>query len=583
VKSYSIPTLIIASICLTIAIGDSLAWIRRDKRKSDIAFILVCLGGVSFCLFCSGEYNVDSPLQSLFWLKGEVVASTLSGFALLWFVAEETELIAPGFVVMGLAWAVLAALSQVFDLGELAWVASRPFTLRVELPFGLDFVYQEVERGVVLIAIDLVGFLILVYLAFVVAKYRRQGNRKESLVLFLAIGFIIFAESLDFLIGIGVVRFVFILEYAWLGTILVMGLRRSSDFIEAALTRKALRKTDQELKESQATLSTIIDSTADLIWSVDIDCFKLLSFNRSFRDRFAESRGIEVSVGMGQDELFSSAEEIRSWRETYERAKREGAYSVERDMPEIAKVFSLNVNPLKREGRVFGLSVFGQDITERKKAEEQIGRSLAEKEILLREIYHRTKNNMSVIISILRLQANAIGDSRLKEAFAVTVDRILSMSLVHDKLYKTSDLSRIDLKSYLRDLSERLISSYSIVGEGPSLVLELESIPVTIDMAINCGLIVNELVTNSLKHAFPEGRRGEIKVRLRRAEGGLISLIVSDDGSGVAPGFDAARDGGLGMRLIRSLAKGKLRSRVEFAAERGFSCTLLFAEEDAED
>lgn len=577
-KTYSIPALVIASICLTMALSDSLAWIRRNKKRSDIAFILICLGGASFCLFCSGEYNVDSPAQSVFWLKGEVIASTLSGFALLWFVAEETKLIKRRYVVLCLVWSVLACLSQVFDLGELTWVASRPFVLRVDLPLGLDFVYQEVRRGIVLIVIDLVGFFFLVYLVFVVVEFWHQGNRKESLVLFLAIGFVISAQILDFLIGIGIIHFVFLLEYAWLGTILAVGLRRSNDFIEAALTRKALEKTDLELKQSQATLSTIIDSTADMVWSVGAGPFDLLTFNRSFRDRISKNRGVDVRVGMRLDELFSSEEEVRRWREIYRRAIREGPYSIEQRMSEDSTVFSLNVNPLRQDGRLFGLSVFGQDISDRKKAEEQVGRSLQEKEILLREVYHRTKNNMSVIISLLRLQAGEIGDPRLEEAFKVSIDRIRSMSVIHDKLYAAGDLSRIDLKEYIVDLANRLIAGYSLPEAQPSLVLEMESLPVMLDTAINCGLIVNELITNALKYAFPDRRAGEIRIRLSRDEEGAIRLAISDDGIGIAPGFDIERDGRLGLKLIRSVATVKLRARMEFATNPGFSCVLSFIE-----
>jgi PAS domain S-box-containing protein len=578
VKPYSIPALIIASICLTIAVSDTLAWVRRSKRRGDFAFILICLGGVSFCLFCSLEYNVDSPLQSVPWLKGEVIASTLSGFALFWFISEETRLIRRRWLAACLAWAILAILSQVLDLGELTWVASRPFVLRVGLPFGLDFVYKEVERGIILILIDFAGFFVLVYLAFVVARFRREGNRRSSLVLFWALGFVITAQAMDFLIGIGVIRFVFLLEYAWLGTILIVGLRRSNDFIEAALTRAALQKTDQELRESQATLSTVVDSTTDMIWSVDIEAFGLLSFNRGFSERFSGHLGIEPAVGMRPEELFGSEEETARWLGIYRRAMREGSYSTELLMQDDSRTFSLSVNPLRHGDRVFGLSVFGQDITDRTKAEEEVRRSLSEKEILLQEIYHRTKNNMSVIISILRLQAGEMGDERLKEAYAVSIDRILSMSEVQDKLYMSGDLSRIDLGAYLEDLANRLIAGYSLPDDRPNLVLEMESMFVTFDTAINCGLIVNELVTNSLKYAFPEKRMGEIRIILKRAEDTTIQLTVSDNGIGAAPGFDLKRDGRLGLKIIKSLADGKLRARIEFDTRAGFSCRLAFAD-----
>ena len=190
---------------------------------------------------------------------------------------------------------------------------------------------------------------------------------------------------------------------------------------------------------------------------------------------------------------------------------------------------------------------------------------------------------MSVIISLLRLQSNAIGDARLKEAFMVSIDRILSMSMVHDKLYMTSDLAHIDLRDYIRDLAKRLLNSYSLPGHRPGLVLEMESVHVTLDTAINCGLIVNELVSNSIKYAFPEGRAGEIRIRLSRDAEGRIRLAVSDDGIGLPPGFDIARDGQLGLRLIGSLAHGKLRTEPGFDRERGFACRLAFRESDVAD
>ena len=580
-KSYSIPSLIIAAVCLTIAVSDSLAWVRRSRRKSDLAFILTCIGGAAFNLFCSGEYSVDTSIQSIVWLKGETIASAVSGFALFWFVAEETLLVKTRYVLLCLLWALLASLSQILDLGDLTWIVDRPFVLRVALPFGLDFVYREVERGVILVAITSLGFLFLAYLLVKILRYRRLGRRSESAVFIVALGFVIAAQIADFLIGIGVLHFVFLLEYAWLGTILVVGLRRSNDFIEAGLAKKALQKTDLKLKESQATLSAVIDSTPDMIWSVDVESFGLLSYNSSFRELFAEGRGIDVAPGMGPERLFEAEEELARWRGIYRRAKEEGASSFELAMPGISPALHLSVNPLRREDRLFGLSVFARDISERMEAEARIRRALSEKSILLQEVFHRTKNNMSVIIAMLRLQAKRMDDDRLKEAYRVAIDRIISMSLVHDKLYQTEDLSSIDLKAYLGDLAERLIASYAAPELRPALVLDLDSVNLGLESAIFCGLIANELLTNSLKHAFPGERRGEIKIQLKRNDGGELVLGVADDGIGFPPGFDAARDGNLGLRLVHSLAQGRLRARLEFSGEGGFSCRLHFADEEA--
>ena len=580
-KTYSIPSLIIAIVCLTVAISDTLAWVRRNRRKSDLAFILTCVGGAAFNLFCSGEYNVDSPIQSVFWLKGETIASAISGFALFWFVSEETLLVKPRYVRLCLLWAILASLTQILDLGDLTWITSRPFVLRVPLPFGLDFVYREVERGMILVGITSIGFLFLVFLLVKILKFRRRGRRSGSTVFIIALGFILSAQIIDFLIGVGIFRFVFLLEYAWLGTILVVGLRRSNDFIEAAIAKKALQRTDLELKESQATLSTIIDSTADMIWSVDVESFSILTFNSSFREQFSKYRGIAVAPGMSLEQLLPSQEELRLWRGIYRRAIDEGAYSLELRIPDISKDLQLSVNPLRQDDRLFGLSVFGHDISERKKAEAQIRKALSEKSILLQEVFHRTKNNMSVIIAMLRLQANQIGDERLKEAYGAAIDRIISMSLVHDKLYQTDDLTNIDLKAYLKDLAARLIASYTAPELRPALVLDMDSVNVTLETAIFCGLIANELLTNSLKYAFPDGRIGEIKIQLKRIASGEISLTVSDDGAGIAPGFDFARDGHLGLRLVNSLAQGRLRARLTFSSGPGLSCLLQFADEEA--
>ncbi len=575
-KIYSLPTLIIAAICLTIAISDSLAWVRRNRRKSDVAFILICLGGAAFCVFCAGEYNIDSPLQSVFWLKGETVSSTIAGFALFWFIAEETRLIRRRYVIACLVWASLAFISQVVDLGDLTWITSHPFVLRVPLPFGADFVYKEVERGPILVAITSVGFIFLLYLLYRMAIFRRQGRRKESPVIGIAIGFVVSAQVIDFLIGIGVIHFIFLLEYAWLGTILVVGLRRSNDFIEAEIAKRALRATDQELKESQATLSTIIDSTDDMIWSVASQTYGLLTFNRSFQKHFSEKSDLPVAVGMRLEEFASSENELLLWRERYRRAESDGAFSFELPMLQDARTFFLRINPLLQDGRTFGLAVFGQDISERKKNEALIARSLAEKEVLLQEVYHRTKNNMSVIISMLRLQSNEIDDVRLKDAFAVSIDRILSMSMVHDKLYETGDLSDIDLGAYLQEVALRLLNSYASPDSRPSLALKLDEVRVSLEVATSCGLIANELITNSLKYAFPAGRPGKISIQLTGTASGDIVLLISDDGIGPPPGFDIARDGHLGLRLIGSLARGKLRAHMEIATDRGLSCKLVF-------
>src|SRR5208283_3851046 len=148
-----------------------------------------------------------------------------------------------------------------------------------------------------------------------------------------------------------------------------------------------------------------------------------------------------------------------------------------------------------------------QDITERKKAEEQIQQSLREKETLLRELYHRTKNNMQVITSLLDLQSRGIDNKKTLQILEDTKDRIHSMSLVHEKLYKAKNLSQVYLSDYIKDLADALMKSHHADMEQISLHVEVERIPVSIDTITPLGLVINELITNALKYAFPKNKK----------------------------------------------------------------------------
>jgi two-component sensor histidine kinase len=220
-----------------------------------------------------------------------------------------------------------------------------------------------------------------------------------------------------------------------------------------------------------------------------------------------------------------------------------------------------------------------QEIAERKQAEEQLKQALAEKETLLRELYHRTKNNMSVINALLQLQAAEIGDERLHAAFENTQNRIRSMALVHQKLYEAHDLSHINLKDYISELVSLLVASYQVPSGELAFVAEMEDVWVLIDSAIPCGLIVNELISNILEHAFPAGRGGAITARLGKMESGEIWLSIADDGVGVPPGFDFRKDGHLGLQNVFTLGETQLRGDVTFDANPGVACHLRFRDD----
>jgi two-component sensor histidine kinase/PAS domain-containing protein len=213
---------------------------------------------------------------------------------------------------------------------------------------------------------------------------------------------------------------------------------------------------------------------------------------------------------------------------------------------------------------------------ERRRAEEQLKASLDEKEVLLRELYHRTKNNMQVIRSMLALQAHASHNDEVKKIIRDTESRIQTMALVHQKLYQSQSLSSIDLKDYIQDLAHLLMQSYGVLSQKISLDLELETVHVPIDTAIPCGLILNELLSNSFKHAFPGERKGEIHIRLLKADAETVALDFSDDGVGVPKGFDLKNQETLGLQSIFTIVRHQLRGETRFENRSGLAFHIRF-------
>ena len=206
------------------------------------------------------------------------------------------------------------------------------------------------------------------------------------------------------------------------------------------------------------------------------------------------------------------------------------------------------------DSSVGGLILYVEDVTERKKADEAIRASLREKVVLLREIHHRVKNNMQVISSLLNLQAAQFGEGRFREAMRETQRRIRSMALLHEKLYKSRDLSRIDFIEYAQSLATHLLQSFAIDPARITITFEMDPAFFDIATANPLGLILNEFLSNAMKHAFPGDRAGEIFVGLRRT-GDDYLLVVRDNGVGLPPVFDLKGKDSFGIQIIDSLVQ----------------------------
>jgi PAS domain S-box-containing protein len=213
----------------------------------------------------------------------------------------------------------------------------------------------------------------------------------------------------------------------------------------------------------------------------------------------------------------------------------------------------------------------------RKKAEAQIRASLEEKDVLLKEIHHRVKNNMQVISSLLNLQCHHIQDPHVLDMFKESQRRIRSMALIHERLYQSSDLSRIEFSQYLRNLATHLFHSYQVDSSRIRLALDAEEVFLNINTAIPCGLIVNELVSNALKHGFPDGRSGEVGVELHRIAGDGYELKVRDDGVGFPEELDFRRTQTLGMQIVVTLVS-QIDGRLDLQRQGNTCFTLEFNE-----
>ncbi|MBF0342629.1 MAG: GAF domain-containing protein [Nitrospirae bacterium] len=217
------------------------------------------------------------------------------------------------------------------------------------------------------------------------------------------------------------------------------------------------------------------------------------------------------------------------------------------------------------------------EIQRREQVERDIMASLKDKEILLKEIHHRVKNNLQIISSLLSLQSETITDMKLHGIFQDSLNRIRSMALIHEHLYKSADMSKLDFSEYIESMAGELIASYGAYSDTiPMLRLDIKVDYLDTDIAIPCGLIICELISNSMKYAFPGSRRGEICIALSLNTDGTFMLIVGDNGVGLPEDFDFKSTKSLGLMLVRDLITRKLRGSMEIDRNSGATFKMLW-------
>jgi two-component sensor histidine kinase len=201
-------------------------------------------------------------------------------------------------------------------------------------------------------------------------------------------------------------------------------------------------------------------------------------------------------------------------------------------------------------GAVLGI----RDVSERKNADERIRASLREKEVMLKEIHHRVKNNLQVISSLLSLQSEHLPDERVRRVLRDSQNRVRSMAIIHQRLYQSTNLAEINFAGYVDELCSQLFRTYGAHGKNIQLATRADEIFLEVDKAIPCGIILNELVSNALKYAFPGDGGGTVTVEFCQ-EGPEIRLVVSDDGTGMPENFELRSAESLGLRLVNMLTE----------------------------
>ncbi len=338
----------------------------------------------------------------------------------------------------------------------------------------------------------------------------------------------------------------------------------------------AEKKTQEALRESEESMKSVLRVAPVGIGVVNNRVLQWTSGQFSEMTGYSpeEARGRSVRILYADEDEFERVGSI-----TYKQMQSVGVAEIQtRWRRKDGRIIDVLLRSTPFSGRDVGKGVTftALDITDHQKAESRIRRSLREKETLLQEIHHRVKNNMTIIKSLLNQQARKIEDQSLRDLFRESQARIASMALIHESLYQSENLTAIDLKSYVSKLGANLIRMYGMSSRNISVSADSDGVTLGMEQAVPCGLLISELMTNAFKYAFPDGRRGEIRIIAQGAEKENVKIVISDNGVGIPLEVDIHEAKTLGFHLVTSLVEIQLQGSIKLERSGGARFTIRF-------
>lgn len=334
---------------------------------------------------------------------------------------------------------------------------------------------------------------------------------------------------------------------------------------------------EQKLIQQTGKLSAIFDSSHHYIWTIDISG-KLTSFNKNYYELVTTLYNTKPFLGLvlNRGVLANDMEYTEMLQYHYDKAFKGLATSFEiqtRDKETKSVFLEIFLNPIFENGVVAEVSGIAHNTTEKKFVQQRMEQSLKEKEVLLREVHHRVKNNMQVISSILNLQSSYVSDEYTLNLLKESQNRIKTMAYIHESLYQNKSFTSVNFSEYVHTLVNNIVQSYAYNSEKVKLALKIERVNLSLDSSIPAGLIINELITNSIKHAFPGSQQGQIDFSLW-TENNYVFLELKDDGVGFAPEVDFENSHSLGLQLVNTLIE-QIEGKLTFNSQQGRGTKVL--------